>query len=45
MRAFRINVAGLTYVGIFAGQQQAAADAERRFPLAWPAQVLHYRRA
>ncbi|WP_195812354.1 hypothetical protein [Xylophilus rhododendri] len=42
MSAFRIKVAGVTYVGIFASNAAAAEDAERRFPTAWPAQVLRH---
>lgn len=38
MLSFRILVPGVTeYTGIFAGQLQAALDAERRYPDAPPA--------
>jgi hypothetical protein len=38
---FKITVPGFAkYVGIFASQQAAAADAERRFPNAGPAATI-----
>jgi hypothetical protein len=39
MSAFRISIAGQDYIGIFTSQQAAAADAEARYPDAWPPQV------
>ena len=44
MTAFRITVAGLTYIGLFADNRAAADDAERLYPTAWPAQVVCLRR-
>ncbi|SFB96142.1 hypothetical protein SAMN05216344_106101 [Polaromonas sp. OV174] len=42
MLTFRIIVPGVTtYIGVFPGQLQAAADAERRFPDAPPATTMH----
>lgn len=40
MKAYRITVAGLQYIAIATSQAQAALDAERLYPHAWPAQVM-----
>jgi hypothetical protein len=41
LKKFKITVPGVTiYVGIFASQAAAAADAERRFPHAGPAATI-----
>jgi len=41
LKKFKITVPGVTiYVGIFASQKAAAADAERRFPNAGPAHTI-----
>ena len=41
MIKFRITVPGvIKYVGIFASQREAAADAEKRFPNAGPAATI-----
>lgn len=40
MFSFRITIAGIQFVGLFASQEAAAAEAERLYPHAWPAQVM-----
>lgn len=41
MLTFRVTIPGVaSYTGIFPGQRQAAADAERRFPGAPPANTM-----
>jgi hypothetical protein len=39
MSAYLIRIAGLRYTALAPSQAQAALDAERRHPNAWPAQV------